>query len=80
MMRAANTGISAGFDAYGRELGRLGPDVAGTVVLALPGAVAPPPFARLGLALPGVLAALVLLAGVTHRRDLRNREGHAPRI
>ncbi len=37
LMRAANTGISAGFDAHGHELGRLGLDEAGSLVLALPG-------------------------------------------
>ncbi len=80
LLRAANTGISAGFDAYGRELGRLGMGVAGTVVLDLQGAVASPPFARVGLPIPGALAGLALLAGVVRRRDLRNRPSQTPRI
>ena len=46
LMRAANTGISAGFDAYGHELGRLGLGVPGVLVLPVPGALPTTPFAR----------------------------------
>jgi apolipoprotein N-acyltransferase len=60
--RAAQTGISAVFDARGRRLAMLPLGQAGTLAADLPGAVPPPPFARFGLALPGLLAAL-LLAG-----------------
>jgi apolipoprotein N-acyltransferase len=63
LMRAANTGISAGFDAYGRELGRLGMGRSGVLVLALPGHLPPTPFARFGLTVPLLLGAGVLLAG-----------------
>jgi apolipoprotein N-acyltransferase len=63
LVRAANTGISAAFDAYGREQARLGINRAGTIVIALPGALAAPPFARFGLAIPASLAVLALLAG-----------------
>ena len=69
LMRAANTGISAGFDAYGRELGRLGLGKAGTLVLALPGPLPPTPFARGGLLIPGALATIALLAGLAPRRN-----------
>ena len=48
MVRAANNGISGAFDAYGRVLGRLDLDARGVIDLALPAAVAPPPYARLG--------------------------------
>jgi len=73
LMRAANTGISAGFDAFGRELGRIGMNVAGTLIVALPGALPPPPFARLGLLLPGSLALVLLALGVAlPRRHNRN--------
>jgi apolipoprotein N-acyltransferase len=68
LVRAANTGISAAFDAYGRELARLGIGVAGTVVVSLPGSIAPTPFARYGLAIPLILAAAAVLAGLTPRR------------
>jgi apolipoprotein N-acyltransferase len=72
LMRAANTGISAGFDAHGRELGRLGIGVAGTLVIALPGPLPPTPFARYGLLVPGALAALLLALGVTAGRANRS--------
>jgi apolipoprotein N-acyltransferase len=67
LMRAANTGISAGFDAFGHELGRLGMNVAGTLTLRLPGHLPPPPFARHGLLIPGSLAAICFVAGLAFR-------------
>jgi apolipoprotein N-acyltransferase len=63
LMRAANTGISAGFDAFGREVGRLGMDVAGTLTLELPGHLPPTLFARYGLLIPLLLAGLCLTIG-----------------
>lgn len=77
LLRAANTGISAGFDANGRALGRLGIDRAGVLVLDLPGALPPTVFARLGLAAPGVLAALTLLAAWSPRWLARRGPGQA---
>ena len=56
LVRAANTGSSAAFDAHGRELARLGLDREGTLEVSLPGKLPPPPFARLGLVIPGLLA------------------------
>ena len=41
MIRAANTGISAGFDAYGRELGRIGLNESGYLDLRLPSPLPP---------------------------------------
>ena len=76
LMRAANTGITVGFDANGRELGRLGMGTAGVLVLALPGHLPPTPFARLGLVVPLVLGAVVLLAGAVPVRRRRNRAMH----
>lgn len=69
MMRAANTGITAGFDAYGHELARIGMNRPGVLVVRLPGALPPTPYARFGLLIPAVLALLALLAGriVPHR-------------
>jgi len=64
LMRAANTGISAGFDAHGHELGRLGLGAEGTLVFALPGKLPPPPFARWGLVIPAVLALASIGAGL----------------
>jgi apolipoprotein N-acyltransferase len=70
LMRAANTGITAGFDAWGRELGRIGMEREGFLVLDLPGRLPAPPFARYGLALPLGLAGLALGAGLLLRRNV----------
>ena len=68
LMRAANTGISAGFDAFGRELGRLGIGRTGVLVLALPGPLPATPFARWGLVIPALLAAGALAGGLAAGR------------
>ena len=65
ILRAANTGISAGFDSRGRELGRLTVGVAGTLVLQVPGHRPPTSFSRWGLVLPGLLALLCVAAAAT---------------
>ncbi len=64
LVRAANTGISAVFDAHGRELARLGLERRATLRWPLPGAGKPAPFARLGLIIPGVLSLLMSILGV----------------
>ena len=71
LMRAANTGISAGFDAQGRELDRLGMNQAGQLTLPLPGKRPPTSFARLGLVTPGLLAAGLVAVGLVRRRPVR---------
>ena len=77
LMRAANTGISAGYDAFGRELGRIGMGVTATLTLALPGRLAPTVFARFGLLLPLLLALLALaVAGWGWFRSNRQRPAH----
>ncbi len=63
LMRAANTGISAGFDARGHELGRLPLNTAGMLVLDLPGPRPPTSFSRWGLVIPGLLALALIAAG-----------------
>jgi apolipoprotein N-acyltransferase len=68
LMRAANTGITAGFDAHGHELGRLGMGEQGVLLVQLPGKLPPTPFARFGLWIPLALALLSLLAGLALRR------------
>lgn len=73
LARAAQTGISAVFDARGRRLAYLPSGATGTLTQALPGAVAPPPFARLGLLLPGLAALLCMLPGLVAWRSLRAR-------
>jgi apolipoprotein N-acyltransferase len=64
LIRAANTGISAGFDAFGRELGRLEMNRIGVLDIAIPGYLPATPFARFGLAIPLALALLTIGAGV----------------
>jgi apolipoprotein N-acyltransferase len=73
LMRAANTGITVGFDGRGHELGRLPMNVADTLVLNLPGARPATSFARWGLVIPGLLAIAFLGAGygLAQRRILR---------
>jgi apolipoprotein N-acyltransferase len=72
LMRAANTGISVGFDARGHELGRLDLNEAGTIVLPLPGALPPPMFARYGLLLTATVAGALYLSGLAPLRRWRN--------
>jgi apolipoprotein N-acyltransferase len=67
LLRAANTGITAGFDAFGREQGRIGMRQSGTLVINLPGKLPPTPFARGGLIVPALLAAALLEAGLAAR-------------
>ena len=64
LLRAANTGISAAFDARGHELGRLDMQQTGTLVVALPGPLPETLFARFGLWLPGLAGAVALGTGL----------------
>ena len=48
LLRVANNGITAVYDAYGRELARIDLDVAGVIDTGLPGRIHPPVYARLG--------------------------------
>jgi apolipoprotein N-acyltransferase len=68
LLRAANTGISAGFDPRGHEMARLGIDEKGTLTIALPGAEPATLFARSGLIVPFVLALAILGLGILRRR------------
>ncbi|MES2710152.1 MAG: apolipoprotein N-acyltransferase [Pseudomonadota bacterium] len=61
--RAAQTGVSAVYDARGREVVKLGLGAMGSVSTSLPAAGAPTLFARLGVAIPGALAFLAMMAG-----------------
>ena len=47
-MRVANTGITAGFDSFGRVLGQIGLGRQGVLDLPVPPALAPTLFARFG--------------------------------
>jgi apolipoprotein N-acyltransferase len=69
LLRAAQTGISAVFDARGRTVARMGLAETGVVVAPLPQARAPTPVSRTGLVLPiGLLALAFLVAGLGTRR------------
>jgi apolipoprotein N-acyltransferase len=48
LVRAANNGVSAAFDAYGRAIGQLDLNVRGTLDVPLAAALPPPPYARFG--------------------------------
>jgi apolipoprotein N-acyltransferase len=67
LLRAANTGISAGFDAYGHEMARLGLGQTGTLEVPIPGELPPTVFARIGLWMPGALASTLLALGLLWR-------------
>lgn len=63
LARAAQTGISAVFDARGREVGRTALGETGILMAPLPAAGAPTPFSRLGTAIAAILAGLVFAFG-----------------
>jgi apolipoprotein N-acyltransferase len=72
MVRAANTGISAVVDPYGRVIARLGIGEQGVLDSGLPAALSSTPFARWGELIPLILAALFLalaLALVRNRKS-----------
>lgn len=60
LVRAANTGISAVVDPYGRVIARLGIGEQGILDSGLPAALAPTPFARWGELIPMIMAVLFL--------------------
>jgi apolipoprotein N-acyltransferase len=64
LARAAQTGISTVFDAFGRRGEILPLGVEGTLWAGLPPALPPTPFARWGLAIPAALALLALGLGL----------------
>ena len=68
LARAAQTGVSALFDAHGRQLALLPLGTAGTLGVELPGALPPTAFSRFGLLIPAILAGLCLLASLLGSR------------
>ena len=73
LVRAAQTGISAVFDAQGRRLASLPLGTAGTLEADLPGTLPPTPFSRFGLLVPGAAAGLCWLAGFAAARRASRR-------
>ena len=59
LFRVANTGITAGFDPYGRVLGSIPLGESGALDLVVPEVIPPPPFARFGNA--GFFCLLILM-------------------
>jgi len=74
LLRAANTGISAAFDANGHELARLGMRQTGIVAVPLPGALAAPFYSRVGLLLPGCASVLAIFFGLSRRLQISTDE------
>jgi apolipoprotein N-acyltransferase len=74
LLRAANTGISAAFDAKGHELARLGMRQTGFVAVPLPGALPTTLYPRLGLLLPGAVGVLAIFFGLSRRRKISTNE------
>jgi apolipoprotein N-acyltransferase len=68
LFRVANTGITAGFDPYGRVLGSMPLGVSGALDLFVPKAIPPPPFARFGNS--GFFCLLILMIVGAARVDL----------
>jgi apolipoprotein N-acyltransferase len=79
LMRAANTGITAAFDARGHEIARLGMERTGYRVVRLPGALPATVFSRYGLVIPIFLGLTAFLVGVwrsiSYRRALNPLKG-----
>ncbi len=72
LLRVANNGITAAFDAHGRELARLDMDVTGVIDTRLPARIPPPPYARFG-DLTFLLMCLMLLALLYRFRIITSR-------
>ncbi|AHJ67403.1 Apolipoprotein N-acyltransferase [Granulibacter bethesdensis] len=64
IMRAANTGITVGYDAYGHQVARMNQGQAGFLLVRLPGPLAPTFFSRYGLIVPALLTIMLLLAAI----------------
>jgi apolipoprotein N-acyltransferase len=71
LLRAANTGISAAFDAKGHELGRLSPQTTGILPVRLPAAISVPLYSRVGLLLPGGVAFVFTMIGLIGKQRRR---------
>ncbi len=68
LVRAANNGVSAVFDPYGRTLGRLPLGTDGVLDAGLPQAIGPTTFSRVGHVPAWLSVVLALLAGLMSRR------------
>jgi apolipoprotein N-acyltransferase len=80
LARAANTGISAVFDARGRTVGRLALGETGVLAAPLPGALPHTPFALVGGILPAGLAVLAVALAVALRIRLHTNRGSVQKL
>ena len=71
LLRAANNGISAVVDPYGRALQVLGLNVRGVIDSALPEAVAPPLYARLGDWILAIILSIYVAFAIRLRKNDR---------
>lgn len=71
LVRAANTGVSAVVDPYGRVRDSLPLNVAGIIDSGLPRAITPPPYARMPRRIELAVAVLLLLASLFLARNRR---------
>jgi apolipoprotein N-acyltransferase len=75
LLRAANTGITAAFNAKGQELAQIPRAIADTLVVPLPPALPPTLFSRFGLTIPFLLSAIVMALGLlAPGRRARNKQ------
>jgi apolipoprotein N-acyltransferase len=72
LLRAANTGISAGFDAKGHELARVGTGITDILAVRLPAKLPRTFYAQCGLSLPAGVALALMISGLV-RKPTRKR-------
>ncbi len=80
LVRAANTGISAVFDARGRTVARLGLGETGVIAAPLPAPLGPTGFSRFGSWIPALLALSLTAAGGLIGGRLRERLGSVEKM
>ncbi len=73
VLQVGHTGVSGGWDAQGRELGRLPPWARGTAVLEVPARSGLTPYARWGDGPALALAGVLLLLGLNAKRPRQGR-------
>jgi len=74
LIRVANTGVSSGFDSWGRVLGQIGLNEMGAIDLAVPAAAPPTVFSKWSHAI--FFAVLIMLAWLARRLDLSSPIRH----
>jgi apolipoprotein N-acyltransferase len=75
LARAANSGITAMIDPYGRVTALLPLDAQSVLVTALPKSLPPTPYSRYGLLIPGAMAILAVICGSLMSRNRARQLG-----